>query len=76
MNDSTRSYANRKALKGRSRKERFNKKDKAKKRRLFNIKWILLVIVATVFLVMGGCSAVILAGNYVIDEDKLTMPQT
>lgn len=70
MNDSKGSFANRKALKGRKRKER------SKKRSFFNIKWILLVIVATIFLIMGGCSAVILAGNYAIDEDKLVMPQT
>lgn len=73
MNDSTRSYANRKAMKGRkSRQGKHNNK----KRKLFSLKWILFVIVATLFLIMGGCSAVILAGNYAIDEDKLVMPQT
>lgn len=76
MNDS-RSVANRKALKGRkSRRGAIKRKQQNKKRSFFNFKWILLVIVATVFLIMGGCSAVILAGNYAIDEDKLIMPQT
>lgn len=78
MNDSPRSVANRKALKGRKSREKQAEKhnQKKKKRSFFSIKWILLVIVATVFLIMGGCSAVILAGNYAIDEDKLVMPQT
>lgn len=70
--DPSRSVANRKALKGRKNLKR----RKHKKRSLFNIKWILFVIVATIFLILGGCSAVILAGNYAIDEDKLVMPQT
>lgn len=73
MNDDpSRSVAHRKALKGRKNRRR----RKHKKRSFFNIKWILFVIVATIFLILGGCSAVILAGNYVIDEEKLAMPQT
>lgn len=76
MKDSMRSYANRKELKGRKSRVGSRKQDRKKKRSFFSIKWILLVLVATVFLVMGGCSAIILAGNYVVDEEKLIMPQT
>lgn len=75
VNDPMQSVANRKALKGRKRRKGKGASGSNRKKRPF-LKWMLLVVIGTIFLIMGGCSAVILAGNYAVDEKKLVMPQT